>query len=187
MVMAGKDKRQIIKSYDALGGRIYDIRYRDEQETKYGVVLEKIDISPRDIVLDDGCGTGLLLRRLNAHGVGLDFSSSLLSMARVRIRGKCKVHLIQADADCLPFRNATFHRVFAVTLVQDTPNPEKTLREILRVGRRNSQFAITALKKAFTRDKFKKVLENTGFTFVYPIFDGNLKDYFAFLEPKCVE
>ncbi|NIN52580.1 MAG: methyltransferase domain-containing protein [Nitrososphaeria archaeon] len=185
--MAGKDKLRIIKSYDALGGRIYDIRYRDEQEAKYGVVLEKIEISPQDIVLDDGCGTGLLLRRLNAYGVGLDFSSSLLSMAGVRIRGKFKAHLIQADADCLPFRNATFHRIFAVTLMQDMPNPDKTLREMQRVGRRRSQFVVTALKKAFTRDKFKKVLENVGFTFVYPIFDGDSKDYFAFLEPKCVE
>lgn len=186
MVMVVKDKREIIKSYDSLGGRIYDLRYSDEQEAKYKIILDKLETSPRDIVLDDGCGTGLLLQRLDAHCVGLDLTSSLLSTARTRISKNTKADLVQADADHLPFRSKTFHKVFAVTLIQDKPSLNQTLREMRRVGRPSSKYAITALKKAFSKEGFEKVLEDSGFVLFTSILNMDSKDYFAFVEMKIV-
>ncbi|GAG34282.1 unnamed protein product, partial [marine sediment metagenome] len=57
-------KRKVAEAYDALGGRIYDLRYAEEQESKYRLLLERIRPEAADVVLDVGCGTGLLLRRL---------------------------------------------------------------------------------------------------------------------------
>ena len=61
-VMAGEGKRKILRSYNALGGRIYDIRYEAEQEAKYEVILDSLRPRSEDVILDDGCGTGLLLK-----------------------------------------------------------------------------------------------------------------------------
>ncbi|MQY83235.1 hypothetical protein GH157_06045, partial [archaeon] len=79
-------KREIKDSYDNLGGRLYDLRYGAEQRDKYEAILAEVEVSEREIVLDSGCGTGLLFECLSATAVGLDISSSLLSKALARIR-----------------------------------------------------------------------------------------------------
>ena len=181
MVMAGEDKRKILESYNALGGRIYDIRYEAEQEAKYEVILDSLRPRSEDVILDDGCGTGLLLRRLNAYNVGLDFSSALLSKARVRLKEKTGTHLVQADADRLPFRPSIFNMVLAITLIQNSSRPELTICEMKRVGRQNSQLGVTALKKAFSIDEFRKTLENSGLSNFNILLDDGHKDWFAFV------
>lgn len=181
MVMAGEDKRKILRFYNALGGRIYDIRYEAEQEAKYEVILDSLGPRSEDVILDDGCGTGLLLRRLNAYNVGLDFSSALLSKARVRLKEKTGTHLVQADADRLPFRPSIFNMVLAITLIQNSSRPELTICEMKRVGRQNSQLGVTALKKAFSIDEFRKTLENSGLSNFNILKDDGHKDWFAFL------
>jgi ubiquinone/menaquinone biosynthesis C-methylase UbiE len=181
MVMAVEGKRKILRSYNALGGRIYDIRYCAEQEAKFEVILDSLRPRSEDVILDDGCGTGLLLQRLNAYKVGLDFSHALLSRARVRLKQKTWTHLVQADADCLPFRHSIFNMVFAITLIQNSSRPELTLGEMRRVGRPDSRIGVTALKKAFSIDKFRKILENSGLTHFYILKDDGHKDWFAFV------
>jgi ubiquinone/menaquinone biosynthesis C-methylase UbiE len=181
--MAREDKQEIQESYNALGGRIYDIRYSREQEAKYEVVLDRISPQPDDVVLDDGCGTGLLLHRLNAHLIGLDFSHKLLEKARSRLREKPGTHLVQADADRLPFRPSVYSLVFAVTLLQNTPMPRQTLSEMRRVGRHDSQIVVTALKKAFSAERLKELLEKAGLSCVKFVMDEDLNDWFAFTKP----
>lgn len=182
--MVREDKRKILDSYDALEGRIYNIRYREEQEAKYDAILDRIGPLPHDIVLDDGCGTGLLISRLDAHNVGVDLSYRLLSTARSRLRGKPYTHLIQADADSLPFRPLIFCIVFSVTVVQNLPTLEQTLAEIMRVSRPGSQIAVTALKKAFSAALFSKALDGSGFNDICMIQDECLKDWLAFSKRK---
>ena len=181
--MAREDKREIQESYNTLGGRIYDIRYGREQEAKYKAVLDRISPQPDDIVLDDGCGTGLLLHRLNAHLIGLDFSHKLLEKARSRLRDKPGTHLIQADADHLPFRPSVYSLVFAITLLQNSPIPRQTLSEMRRVGRHDSQIVVTALKKAFSAEGLKELLEKAGLSCVKFVMGEDLKDWFAFTKP----
>lgn len=181
--MAREDKREILEAYNALGGRIYDIRYSREQEAKYEVILDRISPKPDDVVLDDGCGTGLLLHRLNAHLIGLDFSHKLLEEARSRLRDKPGTHLVQADADHLPFRPSVYSLVFAVTLLQNASMPSLTLSEMRRVGRHDSQIVITALKKAFPAEKLKELLDEAGLSCVKFYVGEDLKDWFAFTNP----
>lgn len=181
--MAGEDKREIRESYNALGGRVYDIRYCSEQEAKYEVILDQISLQPDDILLDDGCGTGLLLRRLNAHQIGLDFSHKLLEKARSRLREKPRTHLVQADADHLPFRSSVFSKVFAVTLLQNALVPDRTLAEMRRVGLHDSKIVVTALKKAFSAERFKEVIDDAGLYCSSIIVEEDRKDWFAFTTP----
>lgn len=181
--MAREEKREIQESYNTLGGRLYDVRYGSEQEAKYKVVLDRISPQPDDIVLDDGCGTGLLLHRLNAHLIGLDFSHKLLEKAKSRLREKPGTHLVQADADRLPFRPSVYSLVFAVTLLQNAPMPGQTLSEMRRVGRPGSQIVVTALKKAFSAEGLEELLKKAGLSCVNFVRDEDLKDWFAFTKP----
>ena len=55
-----RTKREVKDSYDDLGGRLYDLRYEEEQRKKYETMLAEVEVSERETVLDNGCGTGLL-------------------------------------------------------------------------------------------------------------------------------
>ena len=178
--MMVEDKRTIVKSYNDMGGKIYDLRYEAEQETKYRVILDSVRPCAKDIVLDDGCGTGLLLQRLNAHSVGVDLSHRLLLTARSKLKNKPKTYLVQADADHLLFRPSIFHMVFAVTILQNMPEPEQTLEELKWVSRHDSLIAVSSLKKSFSIDHFKRVLENSGLSIKKLIVNEELKDWIAF-------
>ncbi len=177
-------KREIKDSYDNLGGKLYDLRYGAEQRDKYEAILAEVEVSEREIVLDNGCGTGLLLECLSATAVGLDFSSSLLSKALTRIRDTYDKHLIQGDAENLPMRDHVFGRVFAITLIQNTPNKARALEEISRVGHKDTRVVVTALKKSFSEETFRHVIESAGFMIMNFINDEKLSDIIAILSLK---
>jgi ubiquinone/menaquinone biosynthesis C-methylase UbiE len=173
------EKQDTLKSYDLLGGRIYDIRYAEEQIAKYETILEKVDLEDHEILLDDGCGTGLLLRSLSSVTVGIDSSFQLLSAAHLKTKGMYNIHLIQADADQLPTRSRVFHKISSVTLIQNIPDPLQTILEMKRVGRAGSTLIITALKKAFNLSTFEQTLEASGLSLEYMIRSSNIKDWIA--------
>ncbi len=182
--MARDRKREVLDSYDDLGGKTYDTRYRQEQEAKYDVILDRIRPLPQELVLDEGCGTGLLLARLDSHNVGVDFSHRLLSTARQRLKEKHRTHLVQADAEHLPFRHSMFNTLFAVTLIQNLPTIKEVIAEMKRVSRPGTWTAITALKKAFTLAEFCKALKDLGFKDVSTYQNEDLKDWIAFATVK---
>ena len=88
--MGESEKRNIRGSYDTLGGRLYDLRYKSEQESKYAKILKCVKLTSHDTVLDIGCGTGLFLLRLEVQSVGLDISPALVSRAHSRLKRKLK-------------------------------------------------------------------------------------------------
>ena len=75
------EKKKIQDLYNVLSGRLYDIRYKEEQLKKFEKILEYQEISSNQIMIDVGCGTGLLSDILNSSVIGLDISSSLLKTA----------------------------------------------------------------------------------------------------------
>ena len=83
-LIALSSKKDIKESYDALGGRIYDIRYTEEQQKKYEIIFDEIPSRYEGLILDVGCGTGLLLERINSNSVGVDLSINLLEKAYER-------------------------------------------------------------------------------------------------------
>ena len=177
-------KREVKDSYDSLGGRLYDLRYEEEQREKYETILEEVEVNELEIILDNGCGTGLLFGYLNATVVGLDLSSGLLSKALTRVQGLHDTHLIQGDAENLPLRDSLFSRIFAITLLQNTPNQVRALEEITRVTNMRAFVVVTALKKAFSEEAFRQVIESTGLVLKKIINDEGLSDIIAILSVK---
>lgn len=162
-------KRKVARHYDRLAP-IYNALYGHEQSLKIKRSLGALEIEPSDVVLDVGCGTGLLFRyiaRSVKMVVGVDISLASLRVARgcARDYGLNNVFLVRADADFLPFRSNVFDKVFAITLLQNMPNPSLTLNEIARVAKDGSEMVITGLKKAFSRKFFTEIIEASGVKF----------------------
>jgi ubiquinone/menaquinone biosynthesis C-methylase UbiE len=159
-----KHKRTVMQRYN-LTADIYDRRYAEEQEAKYKEALEDLEIANHNVVLDVGCGTGLLFRHVAPKTemvVGVDISRNLLLHARERAKEHLKVHIVQADADHLPFRNMVFSMIFAFTVLQNMPEPLETLQEIERTGKRDAFIVVTGLKKAFSLVSFGDLLDQAG-------------------------
>lgn len=173
-------KRGTMRRYD-LTAQLYDIRYAEEQALKYRAALEQLCINGDSRVLDVGCGTGLLLSHLAEAEtvVGVDISGKLLLQAKERARKLRDVHLVQADADHLPFRDDCFTVVFAFTVLQNMPAPLETLKEIRRVAKQCALIVVSGLKKVFSLSAFRVLLQNAGLKPVSLKDDEALKCYVA--------
>jgi ubiquinone/menaquinone biosynthesis C-methylase UbiE len=175
-----KRKRTIMRRYD-LTAHMYDMRYAEEQASKIEAALEKLTIEKLAFVLDVGCGTGILFDYVAEkveNVIALDISRKILLQAREHAKNFQNVHLILADADKIPLRENIFTHVFGITLLQNMPNPAKTLKEIRRVANENAKIVVTGLKKAFTREEFEGLLRYAGLILVDLKSEG-LKCYVA--------
>jgi ubiquinone/menaquinone biosynthesis C-methylase UbiE len=181
-------KRRLIRRYD-LTASIYDMRYAEEQKAKIEAALEKVKVKWRGLVLDVGCGTGILFDYVADRPkmiVGLDLSKKTLLEARARtIKKKTdNVHLVQADADNMPFVDSEFDNVFAITVLQNAPNPKNMLREIRRVAKDEAAFVLTGLKSIFSTPKFRRLLKQAGLR-VDESEDKHLKCYVTICRNSC--
>lgn len=174
------EKLSVMNRYDSMGWRLYEECYRSEQVPKLSECLRWLEAMGYGVILDLGCGTGLSVETLSSEPaalVGLDFSRGMVVKARERFR-KPWTHLVLSDADYPPFRHGVFHGALVVTLLNNMPNPERTVERLVRVLRRGSRVAVTGLKKSFTVGRLREILERCGLA-VHRILDGELRDYVA--------
>ena len=174
-------KRRVMQRYNATA-QSYDEQYHEEQEAKYRKALEYLTITDGSVILDVGCGTGLLFSHITPKAqtvVGIEISHGLLVRAKEKAERSRNVHLVQADADHIPFKNDVFSVVFAFTVLQNLPKPKVTLGELKRVTNSDGNLVITGLKKAFSLDDFVDTLEDAGLRVVSFVDDEVLKCYVA--------
>ncbi len=153
------------------------MQYAEEQRVKIETSLKKVEFNENGLILDCGCGTGLLFEYVAKKAdmvVGLDFSRGILAEAKRRAEAFGSISLVLADADYPPFRDSAFSHVFAVTLLQNMPNPEKTLAEICRVAKENAYIIVTGLKKKFSLDGFEGLLRKSGLNLIEILNDSEL-------------
>ena len=159
---------------------MYNLRYAEEQEVKYKAALPNVNIAGS--VLDVGCGTGLMFNHVAAQAeavVGVDLSRGQLLKAREQAKDFGNVHLIHADADHLPVKGDYFTLIFAFTVIQNMPEPAKTLRELKRAGTRGGSIVVSGLKKTFSLEAFGALLCEEGFRVVFCEDDVRLRCYVA--------
>jgi demethylmenaquinone methyltransferase/2-methoxy-6-polyprenyl-1,4-benzoquinol methylase len=100
-------------------------------------LVSRIDVGPRQTVLDVATGTGAVARDLIAEKgctvVGLDQSPEMLAEARRRLPDDVK--LIEGRAEQLPFPDATFDALTFTYLLRYVDDPAATLQELTRVVR----------------------------------------------------
>ena len=155
-----KDKNTIKERYDELGGSLYDLRYTEEQKAKYELIIAELD--QPNLLLDNGCGTGLLFPLLDYSIVGLDLSSKLLEKAKERTD---KSHyLVHGDSEYLPFRDNVFDAEVSVTVIQNLSNSGKFLEESARVAKLGSTVIISSLKRVYSREEITRLIINDELT-----------------------
>jgi ubiquinone/menaquinone biosynthesis C-methylase UbiE len=162
--------------------KVYDVQYLEEQNAKIEDAQKNMELGLNELVLDIGCGTGFLFQHLNKSTellVGLDISQKLLREAKRRTKNLSNVLLVRADADNTPFPDHIFDRVFAITLLQNMPDPRTTILEMKRISRPEAVFVLTGLKKKFTQESFSDLLEHAQLKVSTMRTDEHLKDYVA--------
>ena len=82
-------------------------------------------------VLDAGCGTGLVTRHLN-NAIGLDVNKWAIERAQMYAPNAT---FVQGSITDLPFDAGSFDLVVCTHTLEHIINPEKALREFLRVGK----------------------------------------------------
>jgi len=173
-------KRDVMQSYDSTA-HLYDMRYDGEQIAKIEAAMKSINLERHNLVLDVGCGTGLLFGYVASKAgmvVGLDISRKILFQAKGKAKKLENVHLICADADNMPLKEGIFDCAFVVTLVQNMPNPLESLNEVKRVTRENAVIVITGLKKKFPLEVFEELLKKADLN-LSAMMNENLKCHVA--------
>jgi demethylmenaquinone methyltransferase/2-methoxy-6-polyprenyl-1,4-benzoquinol methylase len=96
--------------------------------------VERLPLGHGSVVLDVGCGTGLvareLVRRRGARVVGLD-----LTLAMLRHAGGPRISVVVGRAEQLPFPDASFDGLVFTYLLRYVDDPAATLVELARVLR----------------------------------------------------
>lgn len=176
-----KDKLDTMEHYNALA-KAYDTLYGQEQKMKIDFILKNLDLKNSGKILDVGCGTCILFENVYDEGkifVGLDISEKILREGWRKFRDKTNLFLVLADAEHLPFRDKVFDTIFAITLIQNLPNPIRSLKEVKRVSKSEASIVVSGLKRKYTFKEFKSIISKAIFlSESYDIED--LKDYIAF-------
>jgi len=121
------------------------------EDLQHGLMLRLIGDVARKKVLEIGCGDGKLaveLSRRNAHVTGIDASKDMIDAARRRAEAAgVHVDLRVASAQSLPFSEAEFDVVVAVTILCFVEDATPAFAEITRVLKPGSSLVIGELSK----------------------------------------
>ncbi len=131
--------------YDKLA-KVYDLTFGPALHPGRLQAIQRMDIQPDERVLEVGVGTGinLPLYPKNCSVTGIDFSGSMLEIARERAARKDiqNVRLLQMDAADLKFADDSFDIVYAPYLISVVPDPVRVAQEMRRVCRAGGRIII---------------------------------------------
>ena len=101
-------------------------------------MISRMNIQPRDRILEIGCGEGWATRELAPRVpeglvVGLDVSDEMIRKARAQSAGYENLLLIWGEAESIPWQEKFFSKAVCVEALYYFESPEKDLAEIYRV------------------------------------------------------
>jgi len=113
------------------------------------LMIEQLRLRDGAHALDVGCGVGDdafdLASRVGPAGrvAGVDVSTAMIDEARRRASGRnLPVTFETADAQALPFADATFDAVRTERMLMHVPDPNRALAELVRVLRPGGRLAV---------------------------------------------
>jgi ubiquinone/menaquinone biosynthesis C-methylase UbiE len=139
--------REQYKNAANLNDRIQlHVRFSTNRYDFHMWVFDQLKLAPDSRVLELGCGPGSLWRpNLARIPAGWqitlsDFSPGMLAEARTNLASAHAFALEQADAQALPFADASFDAVIANHMLYHVPDRPKAFAEIRRVLRPGGRF-----------------------------------------------
>lgn len=114
------------------------------------LVYEKLSPQAGDLILEIGSGTGKLLDKIarQVDGciiTGIDFSDTMVSISRRRNRKhieKGRVAIHKGDIDDVSFSEDAYTKICSVNTIYFWPDPEATVRNIVRLLRSGGMLAL---------------------------------------------
>lgn len=111
-------------------------------------LLNYLDISDGDLVLDCGCGEGFYVMLVNqlydAEITAFDFNVELLERASAWLEKKEKIRFIDGDiAKGLPFQDNSFTKIIFSEVLEHLDKDYEALKEIYRVLKRGGIVGLT--------------------------------------------
>ena len=130
----------------AKAARHYDEKWAFYVEATTRETLRRLPLNAASRVLDVGCGTGELLRRVRANVpdavlAGLDPVPEMLDVAREKLSGRDDLRVGYADR--LPWNAGTFDVVVSCNMFHYISDPLRALREMARVLRPTGALVLT--------------------------------------------
>lgn len=135
----------VVAEYARLASH-YDTRWSFYINATTRETIARLSLRPTDFLLDVGCGTGALLRRLapfypKAQLFGVDLVPEMLAIARQRL--PATIELREGSAERLPFSDEHFDVVVSCNMFHYVRHPIPALREMGRVLRPGGQLVLT--------------------------------------------
>lgn len=100
-------------------------------------------------LLDAGCGTGWFTKKSFERGanvVALDLSESLVNITKLKVPG---ITSVIGSIMELPFPDNSFDYVISSDVIEHTPDPLQSTREMIRVLKPGGKICITTPNKTF--------------------------------------
>ncbi|MCA9666088.1 MAG: class I SAM-dependent methyltransferase [Myxococcales bacterium] len=155
--------RDHLSSEQARARRYYDrfsATYERHRHEGYHQLIDTLEVElAQDYchgrVLEAGCGTGLILRRLAVgarQAVGIDLSSNMLGWARNR-----GLAVSQASVDALPFADAHFDAVVSFKVLAHVEPITQALHELARVTRAGGHLVLEFYNRHSLRHLIKRL------------------------------
>lgn len=107
-----------------------------------------------ELMLDAGCGAGrfsAIAAQWGARVVAVDMSDAVDACAKNMKELGHEIEIVQASLYSLPFRPATFDRIFSLGVVQHTPDPKLTIRTLPKFLKPGGTLALWIYEKRWTR------------------------------------
>ena len=192
-------KKEIMDSYNSESyNEIYDRRYKSIQFEKFEPFYNFLSEDPL-ILLDYGCGTGLLWNFYNSkyqinnqsekiRFISIDISKGMLNIFKNKLNlanNFPKMHykdvnLVCCDGEHLPFRSNHFKYIYAITSLQNLPDVDLGLKEINRVKKKGAIIAISYLRKKISKDLLEKKLIKSFEGFQITLLDSQSTEDWVF-------
>lgn len=141
--------------------RCYDIaplRVQKYLTAEIDFVLSHVEKS--DCVLELGCGYGRVLEKLIPKSfkiIGIDVSQDSLTLAKEYTALNPKLHLIQANAKCLPFPKEVFDKVICIQngISAFKINPQILIQESVRITRPSGKCIFSSYSDKFWESRLQ--------------------------------
>lgn len=166
------DRNKVCASFDCHAGdyeTLACVQKRVVEELSGIISRERIAPSA---ILDIGCGTGMLLKRLADRfpGVpltGIDLAPGMVALARQALAGHQTVEIVTGDAEQLPYPAERFDLVVSTSTFQWLENLDTAFAEVARVLKPGGAFRFALFGEGTLRElkeSYRQALHRHGGT-----------------------
>jgi ubiquinone/menaquinone biosynthesis C-methylase UbiE len=148
------DEADEVEAYASAAAEAYLQRI---DETFVAHACRLVGRAAEGLALDVGTGPGQIVCRLAGclpgwRFVGIDCSARMIARARARAAAMpsdraARVHFFVANANCLPFGEATFDLVLCNSVLHHLHDPQRVLAELIRVAKPEAAFLLRDLRR----------------------------------------